>query len=1321
LPARPRCRPRSTIPTRAGPWPAADRKEPRMSQTPQGKAKAEPSPKQTAFLKVLAISEPRFQTRLTTTDYQLFETATLDPAAFKKYREGLTKDVPKELLAEVDKKFKEAKDAAIADKPKIRDAVRKLVEADTACRQIANGHFQSITFANASLRIERLEGVSSYLVEKIGQVEREMARTLQSIDEFPRFASIKSPGELRKNAELLVQWEEYWRSKLASVKGGVKLLGSVVEQAALPAALAAVRTDLRILDERLHQDVSALAARADQVETALRRGTRELVKREGLEQWQQRKELEFETAIRLITSKQVREEAASPQEVQSSRVRVVLGAARVRGAAAQARQGVDQVIGQLEQLSTMAADKPLLMERAVQIKQRELLDKLRALGEASKADYAAAAQRMKSASGTDALNLGIPLDDALGLAPQAPVFKVDDAIHGIDLPAKLGTLDPLLLPAKAQQAGDKLLAHMRALAQTDPDSDVLFDLAIKTTADLEAMLATRLGVDLQKASPQEQAVVRKFAETLSATIDAASTNRQAGAAVKLSTKDGAAFDAPGGFNLGAAQFGSPKYLASGAFGHAVRYTQAGTAPDQPPQHVVLKTPVSADGFADMASELKMHRHVQGNSGGQGHPNVLGQKGVVRGPDGTFFSVSEFAGGGGMDEVGYAIGGAAATGILNEEARQVIAQHLFLQTVAGMAQLHDRSMVHRDIKPENVFMAEDGTVKVADFGSARILDATGRATALTPDGDGGMKKDIGGVDQKFAAPEHEDEDVDHITSKSDTFPLGVLLSRLASPLQGQAQMYSGFTSEWSIKQQPEKASTALDRLRRAMLDPDPEKRPDLQAVQFSAYLDDEQSAQHPPERVQALVAATMQYSRHVGSLLGKDQELLLRAQGEIADLQQQKSKQLPAQMKSSDDRIATLTKEVAAIRKRIDAVLNDAKCKPYVDALAQASEALGGRGALPRRDDGSAAPEVGASTTDVDPASVDLLKEFAAAFEDAGVDPLAIGQRDPGFARKYKYLLSVLGMLKPGAGGARRATIHEQVGVLVADLLKKVRGMLVPDESLSPQQAKAQRDDATLRGLSKLTSSLGSFAGTVSAVAKPRPGPAPDLAQARLLDQYIASFEGLGVPRDRINQRLLGFLSTADAAKDPAARATALLSAAGQIERDLSILEGLRSRVQGFDSAEHAKQKTAEQYREKAQTAKRCKDALGVLQQLFKDLDSPDEGIDFLGPLSEIVRTTQVTLDDELIRLLMKADDEDPAVRVATRREARTLVSKEGNRLIAWVKELAAEAGELRKPESIAQMKKDIDRALVDRKLDVSKVGTEMRKWKAQLEQAAAHS
>lgn len=47
--------------------------------------------------------------------------------------------------------------------------------------------------------------------------------------------------------------------------------------------------------------------------------------------------------------------------------------------------------------------------------------------------------------------------------------------------------------------------------------------------------------------------------------------------------------------------------------------------------------------------------------------------------------------------------------------------------AGLACAHRAGLVHRDIKPENVLISSDGDAKVADFGLARAVTASGMAT------------------------------------------------------------------------------------------------------------------------------------------------------------------------------------------------------------------------------------------------------------------------------------------------------------------------------------------------------------------------------------------------------------------------------------------------------------------------------------------------------------------------------------------------------------------------------------------------------------------
>src|SRR6266436_3444983 len=44
-----------------------------------------------------------------------------------------------------------------------------------------------------------------------------------------------------------------------------------------------------------------------------------------------------------------------------------------------------------------------------------------------------------------------------------------------------------------------------------------------------------------------------------------------------------------------------------------------------------------------------------------------------------------------------------------------------QTCRGLHAAHERGLVHRDLKPSNLFVMEDDSVKIIDFGVAHILD------------------------------------------------------------------------------------------------------------------------------------------------------------------------------------------------------------------------------------------------------------------------------------------------------------------------------------------------------------------------------------------------------------------------------------------------------------------------------------------------------------------------------------------------------------------------------------------------------------------------
>jgi hypothetical protein len=89
-----------------------------------------------------------------------------------------------------------------------------------------------------------------------------------------------------------------------------------------------------------------------------------------------------------------------------------------------------------------------------------------------------------------------------------------------------------------------------------------------------------------------------------------------------------------------------------------------------------------------------------------------------------------------------------------------------QLCDGLAYAHEQGVVHRDVKPDNVFLLEDGSVKLLDFGIAKLTTST-----LTRQGDV-----LGSA--SYMSPEQVGGS-DSVDGRADIFSTGVVLYELLS--------------------------------------------------------------------------------------------------------------------------------------------------------------------------------------------------------------------------------------------------------------------------------------------------------------------------------------------------------------------------------------------------------------------------------------------------------------------------------------------------------------------------------------------------------------
>src|SRR5215510_16567004 len=98
-----------------------------------------------------------------------------------------------------------------------------------------------------------------------------------------------------------------------------------------------------------------------------------------------------------------------------------------------------------------------------------------------------------------------------------------------------------------------------------------------------------------------------------------------------------------------------------------------------------------------------------------------------------------------------------------------------QLCDGLSYAHEQGVVHRDVKPDNVFILEDGSVKLLDFGIAKLTSST-----LTRQGDV-----LGSA--SYMSPEQVGGS-DAVDGRADVFSTGVVLYELLSgkkPFEGDS--------------------------------------------------------------------------------------------------------------------------------------------------------------------------------------------------------------------------------------------------------------------------------------------------------------------------------------------------------------------------------------------------------------------------------------------------------------------------------------------------------------------------------------------------------
>ncbi|QEW02819.1 Stk1 family PASTA domain-containing Ser/Thr kinase [Microbacterium lushaniae] len=166
-------------------------------------------------------------------------------------------------------------------------------------------------------------------------------------------------------------------------------------------------------------------------------------------------------------------------------------------------------------------------------------------------------------------------------------------------------------------------------------------------------------------------------------------------------------------------------------------------------------------------------------------------------------------------------------LLREHRRLTVPQTITIMdaVLSGLAAAHRAGIVHRDVKPENVLLAEDGRIKIGDFGLARATTANTASGQML----------LGTI--AYLAPELVTRGT--ADARSDIYALGIMLYEMLTgeqPYKGEQPMQIAFQHATDSVPRPSVKNPGVPEQLDELVLWATEKVPDDRPIDAAAMLD-----------------------------------------------------------------------------------------------------------------------------------------------------------------------------------------------------------------------------------------------------------------------------------------------------------------------------------------------------------------------------------------------------------------------------------------------------------------------------------------------------